>query len=187
MSPLDDLLYTVLPSPIGELLVYGDQDRIAGIHFLTSAYAPQIGSHWHRAGRPFAAATEQLDEYFEGHRTCFNLPLRDDGGTPFFREVWAALQQVPYGATSTYSRIANEMGRPGGARAVGLANARNPFSIVVPCHRVMGSQAALRGYAGGLRAKHYLLSHEARISSRMTAQKRPDAHDARPGQGAQAT
>jgi methylated-DNA-[protein]-cysteine S-methyltransferase len=187
MSPRDDVLYTVLASPIGELLVYGDPDRIAGIHFLTSAYAPQIGSHWHRAGLPYATATEQLDEYFEGRRPRFNLTLRDDGGTPFFRQVWAALQRVPYGATSTYFRIANEIGRPGSARAVGLANARDPFSIVVPCHRVMGSQAALRGYAGGLSAKHYLLSHEARISSTMRGQTRPDAHDVRPGQRGQAT
>jgi methylated-DNA-[protein]-cysteine S-methyltransferase len=165
MSLWDAPLYTVLESPVGELLVYGDQDRIAGIHFVTSAYAPQIGSSFRRAPRAFTAAREQLAEYFEGQRTRFDLPLRDDGGTPFFRNVWAALRRVPYGWTSTYSAIANEVGRPGGARAVGLANARNPFSIVVPCHRVVGRHSALRGYAGGLSAKRYLLAHEARITS----------------------
>jgi methylated-DNA-[protein]-cysteine S-methyltransferase len=162
MSSRDDPLYAVLPSPIGELLVYGDGDRIAGIHFVTSAYAPKIGRHWRRSAGGFAAAAEQLDEYFGGARTGFDLPLRDDRGTPFFREVWRALERVPYGTTTTYAAIASEIGRPGGARAVGRANARNPLSIVVPCHRVVGTQAGLRGYAGGLSAKHYLLCHEAR-------------------------
>jgi len=108
----DDPLYAVLPSPIGELLVYGDGDRIAGIHFVTSAYAPKIGRHWRRSAVGFAAAAEQLDEYFGGARTGFDLPLREDRGTPFFHEVWRALERVPYGTTTTYAAIASEIGGP---------------------------------------------------------------------------
>ena len=165
MSRQDSQLYTVLATPVGELLIYGDQDRASGIHFVTSTRAPEIGACWRRAPRAFAAVKEQLGEYFAGRLTTFNLPLNLDGGTPFNREVWSALQRVPYGSTSTYSAIANEIGSPGAARAVGLANARNPVSIIVPCHRAVGCRSRLRGYAGGLGAKRYLLCHEARFST----------------------
>jgi methylated-DNA-[protein]-cysteine S-methyltransferase len=158
------VLYSTLSTPIGELVVHGDGGQIAGIHFAGSAYAPRIGVSWRRAAHAFDALHEQLDEYFGGRRTHFELPLCRPNGTPFLREVWAAVQRIPYGSTSTYAAVAADLQRPLGARAVGLANARNPFAIVVPCHRMIGSRSALRGYAGGLSAKRFLLRHEARVS-----------------------
>jgi methylated-DNA-[protein]-cysteine S-methyltransferase len=158
------VLYATLPTPIGELVVHGDGRQIRGIHFAGSAYAPTIATSWRRAGDAFDDVCEQLGEYFGGRRTRFDLPLSHPSGTPFLRDVWAAVQRIPYGSTSTYAAIAAALERPLSARAVGLANARNPFAIVVPCHRIVGSRSALRGYAGGLGAKRFLLLHEARIS-----------------------
>jgi methylated-DNA-[protein]-cysteine S-methyltransferase len=168
-------LYTIVATPVGELLVCGDHDAVAGIHFVTSPYAPTPRPGWLRAPDAFLATQQQLDEYFAGHRTVFDLPLRANRGSGFFRAVWGALQRVPFGCTTTYSAIARELGAPGAARAVGLANARNPFSIVVPCHRVLGTDHALRGYAGGIEAKRALLDHEARVAASvpMPAVRRP--------------
>jgi methylated-DNA-[protein]-cysteine S-methyltransferase len=158
------VLYATVATPIGELLVCGDRNEIVGIHFSSSPYRPAVGTGWRAEPPVFAAVREQLDEYFEGRRTRFDLPLRAAAGTPFLRDVWAAVGRVPYGSTATYAAIASELNHPRSARAVGLANARNPFAIIVPCHRLLGSTAALRGYAGGLSAKRFLLEHEARIS-----------------------
>lgn len=110
-----------------------------------------------------AAAARQLAEYFAGVRTDFDLPL-GAAGTPFQRTVWDALRAVPYGATRTYADIARAVGRPSATRAVGAANGRNPLAIVVPCHRIVGSDGTLTGYGGGLPAKRWLLAHEARIA-----------------------
>lgn len=107
------------------------------------------------------AAQRQLQEYFEGARRAFDLPL-DFRGTAFQREVWAALCAIPYGETRSYADIARAIGRPAAVRAVGAANGRNPISIVAPCHRVIGSNGALTGFAGGLAAKTYLLELERR-------------------------
>ena len=159
-----ELLYTTLTTPVGELLLCGDRSEIVGIHFACSPYRPEVGAGQRAEPGVFAAAREQLDEYFDGRRTRFDLPLRWPAGTPFLREVWAAVGRVPYGSTSTYAAIATGLNRPHSARAVGVANARNPFAIVVPCHRLLGSASALRGYAGGLGAKRFLLDHEARFS-----------------------
>ena len=158
------MLYTTMATPVGELLVCGDGTQIAGIHFACSPYRPEVAIGWRAQPDVFAAAREQLYEFFHGRRTHFDLPLREPAGTPFLRDVWAAVGRVPYGSTSTYAAIATELSRPRSARAVGLANARNPFAIVVPCHRLLGRTSALRGYAGGLDAKRFLLDHEARIS-----------------------
>src|SRR6202035_4419050 len=106
-------------------------------------------------------AVAQLDEYFEGQRCRFDLPLAMKG-SPFQRQVWARLQQIPFGTTMSYGQLATELGRPGPAGAVGHANARNPIALIVPCHRVIGSSGSLTGYGGGLGAKQYLLDHEAR-------------------------
>jgi methylated-DNA-[protein]-cysteine S-methyltransferase len=154
------VLYATLQSPVGELLVHGAEGWVGGICFASSASRPAIGSDWAPVPDAFGTVREQLEEYFEGRRTRFDLPLREPTGTPFLRAVWSAVQRVPYGSTSTYAAIAADLGRPRSARAVGLANARNPFAIVVPCHRLVGSRSALRGYAGGLDAKRYLLDHE---------------------------
>ena len=108
-----------------------------------------------------ARAAAQLREYFAGERTMFDLPLAPDG-TGFQRIVWEALERIPYGVTRTYGELAAAIGRPAASRAVGSANSRNPISIIVPCHRVIGANGTLTGYAGGMRAKQWLLDHEQR-------------------------
>jgi methylated-DNA-[protein]-cysteine S-methyltransferase len=102
---------------------------------------------------------QQLTEYFQGNRTCFDLPL-DVQGTPFQMSVWRELQSIPYGQTCSYGDIARHLGKPGAARAVGMANHDNPVAVVIPCHRVVGRDGSLTGYAGGLRIKEQLLSIE---------------------------
>ena len=107
-----------------------------------------------------AEAMRQLAEYFAGERREFELPLAPEG-TPFMRRVWAELVKVPYGATATYGEIAERIGNPGGSRAVGLANNRNPIAIIIPCHRIIGSSGKLVGYAGGVELKERLLALES--------------------------
>lgn len=107
-----------------------------------------------------AEAMRQLAEYFAGERREFKLPLAPEG-TPFMRRVWAELVKVPYGATATYGEIAERIGNPGGSRAVGLANNRNPIAIIIPCHRIIGSSGKLVGYAGGVELKERLLALES--------------------------
>jgi methylated-DNA-[protein]-cysteine S-methyltransferase len=109
-----------------------------------------------------ASATRQLCEYFDGDRRGFELPL-DPVGTPFQLRCWLALRSIPYGTTISYGEQARRLGHPRGARAVGGANARNPISIVLPCHRVVGADGTLTGYGGGLAAKRVLLDHEQRV------------------------
>ena len=108
-----------------------------------------------------ARAAAQLRAYFAGERTVFDLPLAPDG-SGFQRLVWQALERIPYGVTRSYGELAAAIGRPAASRAVGSANSRNPISIIVPCHRVIGANGALTGYAGGMRAKRWLLEHEQR-------------------------
>jgi methylated-DNA-[protein]-cysteine S-methyltransferase len=114
---------------------------------------------------PVAACLRQLEAYFAGRLTRFDVAL-DLGGTPFQRRVWAALMAVPYGSTTTYGTIAASLGEPAAMRAVGGANHRNPVSIIVPCHRVLGASGELTGYGGGLWRKAWLLAHERKHASR---------------------
>ncbi len=107
-----------------------------------------------------AAALSQLDEYFSLERRCFDLEL-DPEGSDFEKQVWTELQQIPFGTTTTYGEIARKLGDPGASRAVGLANASNPVAIIIPCHRVIGADGNLTGYAGGLWRKRWLLTHES--------------------------
>ena len=161
----DDLLYTDFDSPVGELLLIGDGERLRGLHFQQGRRPVKIGAGWRRAERPFAAIRGQLDEYFAGERSVFELPL-GGAGTPFQRRVWAALAEIPYGETISYGELARRIGKPAAVRAVGLANGRNPISIVVPCHRVIGADGALTGYGGGVERKRYLLELEAASGGR---------------------
>ncbi|HVA04401.1 MAG TPA: methylated-DNA--[protein]-cysteine S-methyltransferase [Acidimicrobiales bacterium] len=117
------------------------------------------------AGRALDVAAAQLAEYFARQRQTFDIPLAMEG-SPFQRQVWAELLQIPFGTTASYGDVAAHMGRTGAARAVGHANARNPIAIIVPCHRVIGSSGGLTGYGGGLRAKRYLLDLEAQVPRR---------------------
>jgi methylated-DNA-[protein]-cysteine S-methyltransferase len=153
------LHYDLHPSPLGELLLLGDGEALRGLHLQHGPSAIEIGSAWQRKAAPFAAARAQLGEYFAGERTRFSLPLAPTG-TEFQRRVWAALAEIPYGTTIDYGELARRIGRPGAARAVGAANGRNPISIIVPCHRVVGAGGALTGYSGGLERKRLLLELE---------------------------
>jgi methylated-DNA-[protein]-cysteine S-methyltransferase len=149
-------LFTIIDSPLGELLVTGDGDTVTGLY---TTFAEIPGSE--RDDEAFAGVAAQLREYFAGERTEFELDL-DLAGTPFQQRVWAELRRIPYGETISYAELADRIGRPTASRAVGAANGRNPVSIVVPCHRVIGSGGALTGYAGGLERKRALLKLEAR-------------------------
>ena len=140
-----ELLHTTIDSPIGELLLVGDERALRGLYMQGGPRPKRIAPGWRRAGEPFAAAREQLGEYFAGARTRFDLPLELDG-PEFERTVWDALTGIPYGETASYGGIAKGIGYPDAARAVGSANARNPISIIVPCHRVIGANGSLTGY-----------------------------------------
>jgi methylated-DNA-[protein]-cysteine S-methyltransferase len=154
---------TSMASPVGDLLLAGDGEELWAIWIDGQRWAPAIGADWHREAEPFDEATRQLREYFAGARTAFDLPLRPSG-TPFQRQVWEALRQIPFGETRTYGTVAAGLGRPMAARAVGAANGQNPFGIVVPCHRLIGSRGGLVDYAAGLDVKRRLLEHEARVA-----------------------
>ena len=164
--------YAYLDTPVGVLLLAGCPDhglRHVSFQCGKGALAPEPG--WKLSEAPFRDAERQLVEYFRGRRTRFDLRLSPKG-TPFQMAVWKALQQIPYGETRSYGEIARAVGRPRAARAVGLANARNPLPIVVPCHRVVGSTGALVGFGGGLPVKQALLDREREVSG---------ARRARPG------
>jgi methylated-DNA-[protein]-cysteine S-methyltransferase len=149
-------LYTKWTSPLGELVLVGDEAALRALE-LPGRHRRRDGSV--SATAPFAVALEQLGEYFAGERTAFDLRLAPRGG-PFDRAVWDRLAEIPYGETRSYGEIAGALGRPHRARAVGAANARNPLPIIVPCHRVVGSDGSLTGYGGGLQAKRALLALE---------------------------
>lgn len=150
---------TVLDSPLGLLRLVGDDGVLAGVYLPDHRHAPPLEGLPTDPGA-LPAVREQLCAYFAGGLTAFDVPLAV-GGTPFQRDVWQALATIPYGETWSYAKLAAEVGRPRAVRAVGLANGRNPVSVVVPCHRVVGANGSLTGYGGGLAAKEWLLRHEA--------------------------
>jgi methylated-DNA-[protein]-cysteine S-methyltransferase len=150
---------TTIDSPVGPLTLVSDGEALTELHFGWEPASANGGG-----GDPVLEATrEQLAAYFAGERTAFELPIRL-AGTAFQQAVWAALREIPYAETIDYGELARRVGRPGAARAVGLANGRNPVAIVVPCHRVIGSSGALTGYGGGLERKRALLELEARTA-----------------------
>jgi methylated-DNA-[protein]-cysteine S-methyltransferase len=152
--------HTTIDSPAGQLTLVARDGVLCGLYLERQRHAPDRTTFGDRDDGPFAAATRQLAEYFDGSRTEFDLPLALHG-TPFQRTVWQALLTIRYGETVTYGELARRIGRPTAARAVGLANGRNPISIIVPCHRVIGGNGDLTGYGGGLDRKRELLAHEA--------------------------
>jgi len=150
--------YDMMQSPIGELMLVSDGNTLTGLY---------MDNQKHAGGRAKAIRDEemlkqpraQLQAYFAGELREFGLPLAA-GGTPFQQRVWRALRDIPYGETISYGELARRIGQPKASRAVGLANGRNPISIVVPCHRVIGANGSLTGYGGGLERKRWLLAHE---------------------------
>jgi methylated-DNA-[protein]-cysteine S-methyltransferase len=158
------MLYTLQDSPIGELLLLGDGEALHGLSMQGGRRPIKPRPAWERRDEAFADAREQLDEYFAGTRTSFDLPLVLNGDA-FQTLVWEELQRVPYGETVSYGQIARAIGRPDAARAVGLANGRNPIAVIVPCHRVIGADGSLTGYGGGLERKRLLLDLEQGVLS----------------------
>jgi methylated-DNA-[protein]-cysteine S-methyltransferase len=156
--------HITLESPIGPLTVVAANGKLTGLYMDTprpGAGAEALGPPAEANAQPFAAAAEQLEAYFAGLLTEFDLPL-NPVGTQFQRRVWAGLQAIPYGQTWSYSDLARKIGQPTAVRAVGLANGRNPIALVIPCHRVIGADGSLTGYGGGLDRKRFLLDLEAR-------------------------
>jgi methylated-DNA-[protein]-cysteine S-methyltransferase len=156
--------YVLLPSPVGELLIGGDSAGIRVIDFPDRDGGHRIPPDWVHHPDAFADARAQLTAYFAGELTEFDLPLAPRA-TPFQAKVLAELRKVPYGTTVSYGELARRVGRPRACRAVGAANGRNPISIVIPCHRVIGAKGNLTGFGGGLEAKRRLLALELRRSS----------------------
>lgn len=151
--------YSIIDSPIGALTVVEQDGALIGLYMTGHRPAPHPETFGEHVDDALPEVTRQLGQYFAGTRTTFDLPLAPVG-TDFQERVWAALRDIPYGETRSYGELATAIGRPGAARAVGLANGRNPISIVVPCHRVVGASGRLTGYAGGMERKSYLLSLE---------------------------
>jgi methylated-DNA-[protein]-cysteine S-methyltransferase len=157
------MYYCYLDTPIGELLLAGHDGALCLVSFPEGSMRRDPEADWIYNEKPFAAARQQLTEYFAGERREFDLPLKLSG-TEFQMSVLQALQQIPYGETTSYADIAERIGRPKAVRAVGAANGRNPIPIIVPCHRVIGSHGDLTGFGGGLDTKEALLRLEAEHS-----------------------
>jgi methylated-DNA-[protein]-cysteine S-methyltransferase len=154
--------YCYLDSPVGTLLIAGDDDAVRLIEFPKGGKAGTPEAGWRESARgPVGEAVRQLKEYFSGRRTDFDLPLAPQG-TEFQRDVWRRLQEIPYGETISYGELAKRIGNPKASRAVGAANGSNPIPIVIPCHRVIGSNGKLTGFGGGLPTKEALLALEAK-------------------------
>lgn len=159
-------LYTTHQTPIGTLTLTGDGDHLVSIGFPSGKGTMRIDPSWEHDRSAFQAVVAQLDEYFAGTRRVFDLALAPRG-TAFQLRVWAVLQTIPWGETWTYRQLACAIGNERASRAVGLANGANPLPIVIPCHRVIGSDGSLTGFGGGLPTKAWLLAHEgARLDLR---------------------
>ena len=159
---MSNLIYTTIDSPIGELLLVGDGHSLQRVSMQGGRRPTAVNPAWERRDGAFQAVRQQLDEYFEGSRRAFEVPLRLIGNE-FELSVWEALCEIEYGETASYGEIAARIGHPSAARAVGLANGRNPVALIVPCHRVIGADGSLTGYGGGLERKQFLLDLEKGI------------------------
>jgi methylated-DNA-[protein]-cysteine S-methyltransferase len=151
--------HTTIDTPLGEFTLVAENGSLSGVYFPGHWTRPDRAAFGERSERGFEDVERQLAEYFSGDRTSFELPTAA-GGDAFQRRVWALIAEIPYGQTTTYGEIARELGDPTLAREVGVAVARNPLSLIVPCHRVVGKNGELTGYAGGLRRKQFLLDLE---------------------------
>jgi methylated-DNA-[protein]-cysteine S-methyltransferase len=157
------LRYCRLNSPVGPLLLAGSDESLNLVSFPSGRGARKPKDGWREDAGAFRETVRQIEAYFAGERTQFDLPLAPEGN-PFQMKVWKALLQIPYGATATYGEIATAIGEPlSASRAVGAANGANPLPIVIPCHRVIGAGGALVGFGGGIEAKKFLLDLEFRV------------------------
>jgi methylated-DNA-[protein]-cysteine S-methyltransferase len=155
---------TTMESPIGVLTLAAREGLLVGVHMENQRHGPAGTEAWERDDAAFDETIGQLEAYFAGELTHFDLKL-GMGGTEWQRRVWTALLDIPYGSTMSYGELAHHVGNGRASRAVGLANGRNPLAIVVPCHRVIGADGSLTGYGGGLDRKTWLLEHEQTHSS----------------------
>jgi methylated-DNA-[protein]-cysteine S-methyltransferase len=151
--------HTVLDSPYGPLTLVAEDGVLCGLYMTDQRHRPPEETFGLRDDSLFGEAEDQLKAYYAGELTEFTLELRLNG-TPFQRSVWDRLSNIPYGETRSYGELADELGNPAASRAVGLANGKNPISIIVPCHRVIGANGSLTGYGGGLARKQRLLAFE---------------------------
>jgi methylated-DNA-[protein]-cysteine S-methyltransferase len=154
--------YTTVGSPLGDLLLTGEHGSLSGLYLPPHKGAPEVGMDWRRDEDQFHTVRQQLTAYFAGELQTFDLDLAPHG-TAFQLRVWQALAEIPYGTTISYRQLAERVGNPNASRAVGLANGRNPISIVVPCHRVIGAKGALVGYGAGVERKRWLLAMEGTL------------------------
>jgi methylated-DNA-[protein]-cysteine S-methyltransferase len=166
--------YDIVDSPVGRLLLTAGDQALTGLYLLDAgAHSASVQPGWIRREGGFAEAAAQLSEYFGGERTEFDLPLAPRGSR-FQLAVWAELARIPYGKTVSYGQVAAALGKsPVASRAVGLANGRNPISIILPCHRVIGADGSLTGYGWGLDRKEWLLRHEGALARAGSAVEQP--------------
>jgi methylated-DNA-[protein]-cysteine S-methyltransferase len=169
-SPAASTWYDIVDSPLGRVLLTGDERALEGLHLLDAGERSyRIPAGWERRSGAFPAVSQQLTEYFAGTRREFDVPLAPRG-TPFQLSVWGELVKIAYGTTVSYADIAIALGRrPVASRAVGLANGRNPVSIIIPCHRVIGADGSLTGYGWGIDRKEWLLRHEGGFTGQAPA------------------
>ena len=153
------VFYTTIESPVGPLLLAGDERGLRRVSFENGKRTTPVQPDWKLDKEPFSEVIRQLQAYFRGELKAFDLPLAMEG-TEFQLRVWNALRAIPYGETISYARLAERIGNPKAVRAVGLANGSNPIPIIVPCHRVIGSDGSLTGFGGGLSTKKMLLELE---------------------------
>ena len=151
--------FTFVDSPLGPLLLAGHERALTGLYLGAHERCPRPDPSWTEDRGPFRQVAVQLEEYFAGSRREFDVEV-ELAGTPFQVEVWQALRGIPYGETISYAELARRIARPAAVRAVGSANGRNPVSIIVPCHRVIGADGSLTGYGWGTDRKSWLLDHE---------------------------
>ncbi|WP_039939718.1 methylated-DNA--[protein]-cysteine S-methyltransferase [Streptomyces himastatinicus] len=159
-------IYTTLDSPLGELLLVGEETpddtvTLTSLSMPGQKNAPAVRPEWRHAPDRFVEIARQLSAYFDGKLTAFDIPFTPGGGTEFQQRVWHALEEIPYGTSTTYGQLADGLGVPRGqVQAVGTAIGANPLLLVRPCHRVIGADGTMRGYAGGVERKVQLLTHE---------------------------
>lgn len=153
------MYYHIVESPIGPILLAGDEEGLKYVNFIKGKNKIEVPDSWQENKKFFRDISRQLEAYFAGKLESFDVKLAPEG-TEFQKSVWKALCEIPYGETRTYGQIAKSVGKPKASRAVGLANNRNPMAIIVPCHRVIGANGKLTGYASGLDLKEFLLRLE---------------------------